>query len=90
MTAYALFDPGSFFDLAQSITQPNDTVSQTLCQLSPISFQRLFSALRRCEPDSTVARSRRGSGLGSGGPIASEFGLLCGRGSRRRHASLVV
>jgi hypothetical protein len=70
LTAHALFGSGSFFDLAQSITQPNDTISQTLCRLSPIPFQRSFSALRRCEPDFTTTRGARNSGS----LFDSEFG----------------
>jgi hypothetical protein len=72
LTARALFGSGSFFDLAQSITQPNDTISQTLCHMSPIPFQRVLSGLRRCDPDSTVTRT--GSRSKAAGPFASDFG----------------
>lgn len=49
-TAQALFGADSFFDLAQSIKAPEDSLSETLCRLSPIPLQRVYSDLRRCEP----------------------------------------
>ncbi|KXX74694.1 hypothetical protein MMYC01_207956 [Madurella mycetomatis] len=68
IAAHALFGAESFFDLAQSITGPNDTLSQTLCRLSPIPFQRVLAGLRRCEPLSTETSS---SSLGR---FASSYG----------------
>ncbi|KAK4157427.1 hypothetical protein C8A00DRAFT_11766 [Chaetomidium leptoderma] len=70
ITAHALFGQESFFDLAQSITQPNDTLSQALCRLSPIPFQRMSDDLRRCEPEDPET-SR---GTDSQGRFASYYG----------------
>lgn len=65
LATHAMFGAGSFFDLAQSIREPNDTLSQALCQLSPIPFSRLSLGLSRCDPQdtrssSTISSSRRG------------------------------
>ncbi|KAK3290244.1 uncharacterized protein B0H64DRAFT_421100 [Chaetomium fimeti] len=71
LAAHAMFGAGSFFELAQSITGPNDTLSQTLCQLSPIPFQRAYKSLRRCDPEDTEGGGRYGEERGR---FASRYG----------------
>lgn len=50
IAAHALFGEDSFFDLANNITNPDSSLSDTLCRLSPIPLQRTHASLRRCEP----------------------------------------
>ncbi|KAH6628905.1 hypothetical protein F5144DRAFT_492685 [Chaetomium tenue] len=64
LATHAMFGAGSFFELAQSIREPNDTLSQALCQLSPIPFSRTDLHLSRCDPQDTrsgpFSSTRRG------------------------------
>jgi hypothetical protein len=67
-----MFGAGSFFELAQFIREPNDTLSQTLCQMSPIPFSRTALDLGRCDPrdESTMGYSR----YAARGRFASRYG----------------
>ncbi|KAH6855474.1 hypothetical protein B0I37DRAFT_423913 [Chaetomium sp. MPI-CAGE-AT-0009] len=79
LAAHAMFGAGSFFELAQSITEPNDTLSQNLCQLSPIPFQRTDKYLARCDPQDTSTNWFTVSDLPTPGRFADPDGWANGR-----------